>query len=119
VPLYIYKELPSLGIDIETFMFLMYLTSRGNALPFDINRMSSDFFCDIKTIMKYISNLQEKKLIDIKVITNDKNIMEEYIYLDFFYDKISMLLIVSIIFSFIFCLDILGAILLNGFDNRA
>ena len=33
--------------------------------------------------------------------------------------KISKLLIVSIIFSLIFCLDILGAILLNGFDNRA
>ena len=96
IPLYIYKELPSLDIDLETFMFLMFLTSKGNGLPFDINKLSEEFFCDIKTIMKYIATLQSKKLIEIKVIANEKNIMEEYIYLDFFYDKISLLLVKEI-----------------------
>ena len=96
IPLYIYKLLPSLEIDTETFMFLMYLYSRGNKLPFDVNRLSEEFFCDIKTVMKYISILQDKKLIEIKVIANEKNIMEEYINLDFFYDKISLLLVEDI-----------------------
>ena len=68
----------------------MYLYGKGNKIQFDINRFSEEFFCDLKTIMKYMSILQEKKLIEIKVIKNDKNIMEEYIYLDFFYEKISM-----------------------------
>ena len=40
--------------------------------------------------MQYIGELQAKKLLDIKVIKNDKNIMEEFIYLDFFYEKISL-----------------------------
>ncbi|MBR1385678.1 MAG: DnaD domain protein [Bacilli bacterium] len=93
IPLYVYKEYPHFGIDLETFIFLMYLYSKGNKIFFDINIFSQEFFCDLKTIMKYISILQEKKLIEIKVIKNDKNIMEEYIYLDLFYEKISLNLI--------------------------
>lgn len=90
IPLYIYKEFPKLNIDMETFLFLMYLNSIGNKIPFDINRLSEEFFCDIKTIMKFIATLQDKKLIEIKVIKNDKNIMEEYISLDFFHERISL-----------------------------
>lgn len=90
IPLYIYKEFPKLNIDMDSFMFLMYLYSKGNKIPFDINKLSEEFFCDLKTIMKYIATLQEKKLIEIKVLKNDKNIMEEFIYLDFFYEKLSL-----------------------------
>lgn len=97
IPLYVYKEFPKLNIDLESFLFLMYLDSKGNKIPFDINRLSEEFSCDIKTIMKYISILQDKKLIEIKVIKNDKNIMEEFIYLDFFYDKIALNMVGEII----------------------
>lgn len=97
IPLYVYKEFPKLNIDLESFLFLMYLDSKGNKIPFDINRLSEEFFCDVKTIMKYISVLQDKKLIEIKVIKNDKNIMEEFIYLDFFYDKISLNMVGEIV----------------------
>ena len=97
IPLYVYKEFPKLNIDLESFLFLMYLYSKGNKIPFDINRLSEEFFCDVKTIMKYISVLQDKKLIEIKVIKNDKNIMEEFIYLDFFYDKISLNMVGEIV----------------------
>ena len=90
IPLYIYKEFPKLNINLETFMFLMYLYSKGNKIPFDINKLSEEFFCDIKKIMQFIGELESKKLIEIKVIKNDKNIMEEFIYLDFFYEKISL-----------------------------
>ena len=97
IPLYIHKEFPNLDIDLETFIFLMYLYSKGNKIIFDINRLSEDFLCDIKTIMKYIAELQSKKLIEIKVIKNDKNIMEEYIYLDFFYEKISLSIVGEVV----------------------
>lgn len=90
IPLYIYKDFPKFNIDYETFIFLMYLYSKGNKIPFDINKLSEEFSCDIKKIMEFISKLQDNKLIEIKVIKNDKNIMEEFIYLDFFYDKISL-----------------------------
>ena len=90
IPLYIYKEYPKFNIDYETFIFLMFLYSKGNKIPFDINKLSTEFFCDIKKVMEFISKLQDNKLIEIKVIKNDKNIMEEYIYLDFFYEKIAL-----------------------------
>ena len=93
IPLYIYKEFPKLNVDYETFIFLMFLYSKGNKIPFDINRLSEEFFTDNKKIMQYVSNLQNSKLIDIKVIKNDRNISEEYIYLDYFYEKISLCLV--------------------------
>ena len=37
--------------------------------------------------MILISNLTELKLLNLEVIKNDKNIMEEYIMLDLFYEK--------------------------------
>ena len=43
--------------------------------------------------MKYISTLESNKLIELKVVKNDKGIMEEFISLDMFYEKLSMLLI--------------------------
>ena len=93
IPLYIYKEYPKLKIDLESFLFLMFLYNKGNKIPFDINKLSEEFFSNTKDIMKYISILQDSKLIEIKVIKNDKNIMEEFIYLDFFYEKISLSLV--------------------------
>ena len=67
----------------------MYLIEKGNNNIFDINKISEEFYCDIKTIMIYLSILQDKKLIEIKVIPNDKNIIEEYINLDLFYEKMT------------------------------
>ena len=96
IPTYIYKQFPKLDIDLETFIFLMYLQGKGNKLAFDINQLSEEFMTDIKTIMRYMATLQEKKLIEIKVVKNDKNIMEEFISLDMFYEKISLLEIDSI-----------------------
>ena len=71
----------------------MFLYSKGNKIVFDINSLSKEFFCDNKKIMEYIGVLQKGKLIEIKVIKNEKNIMEEYISLDFFYDKISLCIV--------------------------
>lgn len=90
IPLYIYKEYSKLNIDYETFIFLMFLYSKGNKILFDINKLSEEFYVDNKKIMMFISNLQKNKLIEIKVIKNDRNISEEYIYLDFFYEKIAL-----------------------------
>ena len=90
---YIYKLFPKLNIDYETFIFLMYLYSKGNKKLFDIKVISEDLALDNKKIMNYISSLESNKLIEIKVIKNEKNIMEEFIYLDPFYNKISMFIV--------------------------
>ncbi len=91
IPIYIYKEFSKLDIDLETFIFLMYIHGKGNNIPLDVNRLSEEFLTDVKSIMNYISILQKKKLIEIKVVKNEKNVMEEFISLDMFYEKLSLL----------------------------
>jgi hypothetical protein len=78
IPIYIYKEFSKLDIDLETFIFLMYIHGKGNNIPLDVNRLSEEFLTDVKSIMNYISILQKKKLIEIKVVKNEKNVMEEF-----------------------------------------
>ena len=63
IPLYIYKLFPKLNIDYETFIFLMYLYSKGNKKLFDIKVISEDLALDNKKIMNYISSLESNKLI--------------------------------------------------------
>ncbi len=93
IPIYIYKVLPKLKIDLESFIFLMYLRSKGNQILFDTAKFSEELSIDLPKIMGYISTLEENKLIELKVIKNDKNVMEEYISLDMFYEKISLLVV--------------------------
>lgn len=95
IPLYIYKELPKLEIELKTFMFLMYLYSKGKSIPFNINTLNEEFPSNIQEIMSYIDELQKKKLIEIKVTKNEKNVFEEHISIENFYEKISLLMLNS------------------------
>ena len=90
IPIYMLKQLPELKISLESFIFLMYLRSIGNNVSFDVPKFSKTLGLDDKSIMGYVSELSSNGLIDIKVIKNDKGIMEEYIYLDNFYEKIGL-----------------------------
>ena len=90
IPIYMYKQLPELKISLESFIFLMYLRSIGNDVSFDVPKFSKTLGLEDKSIMGYVSELSSSGLIDIKVIKNDKGIMEEYIYLDNFYEKIGL-----------------------------
>lgn len=93
IPLYLYKYYPKLNIELEEFIFLMYLCSCGDNILFDPNIIENDLGIDIKKVMILISKLTDNKLITLDVIKNDKNIMEEHISLDNFYQKINMIII--------------------------
>lgn len=93
IPLYIYKLYPKLNIDLETFLFLMYLYSFGDKIIFDAHRLSEEFGATLENILSYIDKLSTNKLINFEIIKNDKGISEEYISLEYFYEKISLLLI--------------------------
>ena len=43
IPIYIYKLYPQLNIDLETFMFLMYLYNSGDKIIFDAHKISEEF----------------------------------------------------------------------------
>ena len=92
IPIYIYKIFPKLNIDLETFIFLMYLYSFGEKIIFNPTSLSKDLGITLEQVLIYIDKLTNSKLINFEIIKNEKNISEEYISLSFFYDKISMLL---------------------------
>ncbi len=93
VPLYLLKNYKELNVEMDEFIFLMYLYNLGDKFLFDPNKFSNDLGIDTTSIMNYIGVLTEKKLIRVEVIKNDKNVMEEIISLDDFYNKITCLTI--------------------------
>ena len=96
VPLYLFQIRDKLKLDMEQFIFIIYLSNLGDKVLFDINRFSSDLNMDIKTIMIYIDNLTDMKYLSVDVLKNDKGVMEEYISLDLFYDKVTSFMIEGI-----------------------
>lgn len=93
IPLYLYKCYSKLNIELEEFVFLMYLYNQGEKILFDPSIIETDLGIDTKKVMLLISKLTDKNLINLEVIKNDKNIMEEYISLEDLYQKISLLII--------------------------
>ena len=92
IPMYIYKLLPKLDIDFETFFFLMYLYNLDERIIFNPQKIADEFGITIKEVLLYVDTLSSKKLISFEIIKNDKNVSEEYLSLKYFYDKISLLL---------------------------
>ena len=96
IPLYIYKLLPKLNINLESFLFLMYLNSFGDKVIFNPTTMSEDFGISMEKVLKLIDELTTNKFISFEIIKNDKNVSEEYLSLDQFHEKIALLLIENI-----------------------
>lgn len=95
IPIYIYKLYPQLNIDLETFMFLMYLYNSGDKTIFDAHKISEEFGTTLEKVLSYVDKLSNNKLINFCIIKNDKGISEEYISLEYFYEKLSLLLMDS------------------------
>ena len=90
VPVYFFKNYKKFNLQIEEFMFLMYLYSLGNNYVFDPSRFSTDLNMDNSVVMENINKLTEKGYINVDVVKNDKGLMEEVVSLDGFYDKITL-----------------------------
>lgn len=96
VPLSLFQIRDRFDMPFPEFIFLIYLTNIGSKFPFDPNRLASDLNLTLEEVLSYIDELAEKRYISIEVIKNDKNIMEEYVLLDLFYEKLTNLLIADI-----------------------
>lgn len=96
VPLYIFELRDKFKLELEEFIFLIYLTNLGDNILFDINKFSSELNIEIPVIMSYIDDLSKKKYISVDVLKNDKNVMEEYVNLNLFYDKVTNIIIDNI-----------------------
>lgn len=92
IPLYLYKLRDKLNLSMDEFMFIMYLYNEGELVLFDLNKIGEELGLPVNSLMNLIGSLSGKSLIDFKVIDNDKGIKEEYLSLENFYNKVSLLL---------------------------
>ena len=87
IPNYMIQNLLKLDLNLEEFILLVYLINQSDIVPFDINKLSTNLNYESNKILELISSLNEKNYISIEL--NKKNgIIEEFISLDLFYNKI-------------------------------
>ena len=96
VPYYLFQLRDKLSLSLEELIFIIYLTNLGDKIVFDPEKISTDLNMNLENIMVMVDSLSEKKYLSVDVSKNDKGIMEEYIVLDLFYDKVTMLLMEDI-----------------------
>ncbi len=96
IPLYLLKNRDKFKLDLDQFVFLMYLYNLGDKAVFNPSKISEDLNMSLKEVMNYISLLTEKKCIRVAVEKNEKNILEDRIDLSDFYQRASLVMINNI-----------------------
>lgn len=90
LPTYLLGLMNELKISLQELIFLCYLETFGHDAPLNIDLFHQELNFSIDEIMEIISSLTDKKLIEEKVIKNDKGISEEYLSIDNFSNKVLM-----------------------------
>ena len=93
IPIYLLKHYKDLKLELNEFVFMMYLYNLGDNIVFDPDKISNDLNADLESVMSYIGSLTDKGFIKVDVLKNDKGLMEEVLILDDFYNKISLMTI--------------------------
>lgn len=93
IPMYLLSRYKDLKVSLDEFVFLMYINACGNKNLFNPVKYSEELKIELNEVMEFIDKLGEKGFIKIEVLKNDKNVYEEVVVLDGFYNKIEMLII--------------------------
>lgn len=91
IPLFLLQHYKEFKLEINEFIFLMYLYSLGNKFVFDPLKFSAELNLTTKDVMNYIGILSDKNFISVDVMKNEKGLMEEVVLLDNFYKKLSLI----------------------------
>ena len=91
IPLFLLQHYKELKLEINEFIFLMYLYSLGNKFVFYPLKFSAELNLTTKDVMNYIGILSDKNFISVDVMKNEKGLMEEVVLLDNFYKKLSLI----------------------------
>lgn len=92
IPIYFIKNYKKFNLELDEFLFLMYLYNLGDNVLFNPGEFSEKLNIDLTNIMNYVGSLTDKGLIRVEVVKNDKGYMEEMIILDDFYNKLSLVI---------------------------
>ena len=93
IPLYLLQHFKDLKLKLEEFIFLMYLYNLGDNFVFDPSKFGNELNMTLIEVMSYIEVLTDKRFIRVESKKNDKGVMEEFIIMDDFYSKLTMITI--------------------------
>ena len=93
IPVYLLKHYKDLKLEINEFIFMMFLYNLGNNILFDPQKIANDLNMDLSSVMNYIGILTDKGFIKVDVLKNEKGLMEEFLIIDDFFNKISLMTI--------------------------
>ena len=92
IPSVLLNNYKNLNIDEKSLLFLAFLMSKENFVSFNPNLFSEKLSIPLEEIIKIVSDLSSKKLIDI-VVKKENNKMKEYIDITNLYDKLITIVI--------------------------
>ncbi len=95
IPNYIVKNYEKIGLEGLDFIMLIYFINQKNNVAFDVNKIALDLNLDSSKVLEIINSLNEKNFISIEMKKNN-GVIEEYISLDLFYNKMSSMLIENV-----------------------
>ena len=91
IPNYVIKNYEKLGLEGLDFIMLIYFINQKNNVTFDVNKIATDLNLESSKVLEIINSLNEKNFISIEMKKNN-GVIEEYISMDLFYNKISSML---------------------------
>ena len=92
IPNYFIKYYKKFDLENNELLMLIYLLNCNEKLILDNKKISKDLYLEENEVLNIISSLIEKNYISIEMSMNN-GIIEEYISLDLFYEKINSYLI--------------------------
>lgn len=96
LPLYLLQIKDKLSLSTDDFIFLVYLINQQDKFLFDPARIGKEIGIELVDVMSYISSLSDRHLLEVNVEKNEKGIMEEYVDMTLFYEKVTSILIEEI-----------------------
>ena len=93
IPLYFLQHYKDFKLELEEFIFLMYLYNQGNKFLFDPGKFGEELNIELMDVMNYVGILTDKHFIRVESKKNEKGVMEEFVIMEDFYNKLSMITI--------------------------
>lgn len=93
IPLFLYSFCRDLKMSSDEFFLLMYLNNMGEKNVFDPKVITDDLNIELSSLMELIDSLTNKGLIELKTTPDDHKVLQEYIFLAPFYNKVKLKII--------------------------
>lgn len=92
LPLYFLRMYKDFNVSLDEFILLAYLYNKDKII-FNPEKISDDLKSDLFMVMQCISNLEDKGLVSVNTIKNERGIMEEVLNINPLFTKITQKLV--------------------------